>query len=93
MSGLSTPGVPVMVRKLIGAALLSVVLTETAEAQLPLLGAPHSPPRENALQQAESERQMRAALTSVPDKKPSNDPWHNMRSAVPDQAIERHRPQ
>jgi hypothetical protein len=74
-----------------------VPLAGNARAQLP--PPPPSPfeqrsrPSENALQQAESERLHRAALKTIPDRKPSNDPWHNMRSAVPDPAVERHRPQ
>jgi hypothetical protein len=84
-----------MSRSLIGAAAVLVLLTGAARAQLlPLPGAQRPPHRENALQQAEGERQYRAAVNAtIPDKKPSNDPWKNVRTAAPDPAIERHRPQ
>jgi hypothetical protein len=45
------------------------------------------------LEQIERERQIetdyRATLSKIPNRKPSNDPWKNIRSAP---AVDRHRP-
>ena len=81
-----------MLARLIGAAVLLALLPGNARAQLPVLFRDEpAKPRENALQQAESERVHRTALKNIPDKKPSNDPWRNMRSASQPPAADRHR--
>jgi hypothetical protein len=63
-----------------------------ARAQLPFLPyVENARPRENALQQAEGERQHRTALKNIPDKKSSDDPWRNMRSTPAEPVLDRHR--
>ncbi len=86
-----------MARLLIGAAVITALLTGAASAQLPLpvigplLNGERPDPGENALQQAESERLHRATLKNIPDRKASKDPWHNIRPASQDQPPDRHR--
>ena len=84
-----------MLRQLTGAAVFLVLLTAMARAQLPpppFQQRKQAPP-ENALQEAESERQHRAALKTIQNKKPVNDPWRNMRSVAKDPSFDRHRPE
>jgi hypothetical protein len=86
-----------MIRPLIGAAVITALLTGAASAQLPLpvvgslLNGERPDPGENALQQAESERLQRATLKNIPDRKASKDPWHNIRPASQDPPPDRHR--
>jgi hypothetical protein len=39
------------------------------------------------------ERDYRQVVTRIPDRKPSNDPWKNVRPAATASAADRHRPQ
>jgi hypothetical protein len=49
---------------------------------------------EDAGRDTEIEMKYNATLKSkIPDKKPSNDPWKNIRSAPAAHAVDRHRPQ
>jgi len=81
-----------MLSRLFGAAVVLALLTGSASAQLPFLPyAETSRPSENALQQAEGERQHRATLKNIPDKKASNDPWRTVRSPAKVQPPDRHR--
>ncbi len=83
-----------MLRPLIGIAAFFALFSGTALAQLPFLPTGKRPPvQENALQQAEGERLHRAALKTIPYRKQSNDPWHNIRTAPVNPTLDRHRPE
>lgn len=100
-----------MLRKLIGAAILALLLAAPARAQVTgpipntpqdygqdfrLNGWPMEYEQTRTLAQIERdneiERQYRETLRKIPDRKPSNDPWRNIRQA-PAVAYDRHRPQ
>jgi hypothetical protein len=81
-----------MLWRLVGAAVVLALISGGARAQLPFLPyAQTNRPSENALQQAEGERQHRVALKNIPDKKTSNDPWRTVRSPAKAQPPDRHR--
>ena len=49
---------------------------------------------EDAGREHEIERKYQETLrTKIPDKKPSNDPWKNIRTAPTAAAVDRHKPQ
>jgi hypothetical protein len=89
-----------MSRNLAGTTALLVLLAGAVRAQelpppppLPFLPSERVE-RENALQQEQAERQYRAAVDgAIRDKKASNDPWHNVRTAQPYPVLDRHRPE
>jgi len=83
----------VMLRQLIAIALVLPAFVAPAIAQPAPFAPQRAPQRENDLQWAEGERQHRAALKLIPDRKGSNDPWRTVRPIEKDPAIERHRPQ
>jgi len=81
-----------MLSRLVGAAIVLALFAGSARAQLPFLPYAESHrPSENALQQAEGERQHRVALKNIPDRKPSNDPWRTVRSSSKAPPLDRHR--
>lgn len=81
-----------MLRALVGAAVLVVLLGGAAQAQLPFIPRPEpARSRENALQQAESERVHQQTLRNMPDRKASKDPWHSVRTAPQNPTPDRHR--
>ena len=80
-----------MLRKIIGAALITAVLTGSAAAQFPMpslsLGKEEKrklTPEEQAAKDAR-DKAYRAELNKIPDKK-ANDPWGNIRDSGQPQA-------
>ena len=52
---------------------------------------PHGP--ESSWPDYEAERQYREVLKRIPDRKPSNDPWGNIRQAPAAASVDKHRAQ
>ena len=80
-----------MLRKIVGAAIISAILTGAAVAQLPMpslsLGKEEKrklTPEEQAAQDAR-DKAYKAELNKIPDKK-ANDPWGNIRDSGQPQA-------
>jgi hypothetical protein len=68
-----------------GAAAALTLLPATAVAQLPMgvhLGGDKAPPSAEELERRKAlDKAYKAANEKIPDKKPANDPWGNIRSA------------
>jgi hypothetical protein len=76
-----------MLRKLIGAGVIVLLLTGAAAAQLPMPGISLGGDNKRKLTPEELEAQKqrdkdyKAAMDKIPDKKIANDPWGDIRSA------------
>jgi hypothetical protein len=76
-----------MLRKLIGAGAILLLLTGAAAAQFPMPGISFGGDNKKKLTPEEQEAQnkrdkdYKAAMDKIPEKKATNDPWGNVRDA------------
>jgi hypothetical protein len=95
-----------MLHRSIGAAAFIIVFADMSHAQvLPGdtinrwngawaaqgYGVARSHAPEDVWREQQSEHKYREALKTIPNKKPSNDPWKNVRQAPASSAVDRHR--